>query len=223
MKNAVSVAVGTILSASALLSAPAMADVSGNIGVTSDYLWRGVTQTDGAPAVSGGIDWGHDSGFYLGTWVSNIEFGDAATYEWDLYGGFGGEIGDFGYDVGYIYYAYPNGDDLDFGEVYGSIGWNWLGLNVSYGTNESADEKFYENALYVEGTLGFDLTDSVSLGFAIGHYSFDIDEDEDYLNYNLSLTKSTEAMGDFTFMVSDTDLDDDDPIFLVSWAYEFDI
>ncbi|WP_246814525.1 TorF family putative porin [Ferrimonas balearica] len=208
-----------LMASSATVSA---VEFSGNVGATSDYLWRGLSQTDGKPAVSGGLDMYTDAGFYAGTWASNIDFGDDATYEIDFYAGYYGEIGDFFYDVGYNYYAYPNGEDLDFGEVYGSVGWNWLGLNVFYATNESASEDYYKDSFYVEGTAAFDLSDSLSLGFAIGHQSFDIDDEDDYITYNVSLTKSTD-LGDVAFMVSDTDLDDDDPIVLVSWTYEFDL
>ncbi len=73
-----------------------------NVGVTSNYIWRGISQTDDAAAVSGGLDWSGASGLYAGTWVSNVDFGACCetSYELDLYGGFANEVGDFGYDVG---------------------------------------------------------------------------------------------------------------------------
>ena len=74
------------LSTGLLLSGSALAEVTGNIGATSNYLWRGTTQTNDAAAVQGGIDYAHDSGFYAGTWVSNVDFGDETSYELDLYG-----------------------------------------------------------------------------------------------------------------------------------------
>ncbi len=89
------------------LSAPVLAEVSMNIGATSNYIWRGVSQTDDAAAISGGLDWSGATGLYAGTWVSNVDFGpDTSPYELDLYGGYAGEVGDFGYDVGLIYYTY---------------------------------------------------------------------------------------------------------------------
>src|SRR5690606_7575411 len=78
------------------------ADVSTNIAVVSNYLFRGVSQTDGSPAVQGGIDFEHASGFYAGTWASNVDFGDEISYELDLYAGFAGSMNDLGYDVGYV-------------------------------------------------------------------------------------------------------------------------
>ena len=65
------------LLASALMAGAsvAQAELSANIGVASNYYFRGITQTDDSAAVSGGIDYAHDSGFYLGTWMSNVDFG----------------------------------------------------------------------------------------------------------------------------------------------------
>ncbi|MGD8932676.1 MAG: TorF family putative porin, partial [Chromatiales bacterium] len=95
------------------LSSTAFAEVSMNLGVTSNYVWRGVTQTDDKPAISGGVDWSGDSGLYAGAWASNVDFGSCCetTYELDLYGGYKGEISDFGYDAGLIYYTYDPDDD----------------------------------------------------------------------------------------------------------------
>lgn len=227
MKTAKTLAAVLIASAMAL---PAQAELSGNVGATSNYLWRGVTQTDDGAAVSGGLDYAHDSGFYAGTWVSNIDFGGEdydfdASYEWDLYGGFAFELGDFGFDLGYIYYAYPDAEvegDIDFGEVYGSVGWEWLSLYVSYGTNSDDEAELFEDALYIEGSVSFEIANDLSLGFTVANYDFDLSGAEDYVHYNASLTKTTE-LGDIGFMVSDTDIDDDDPIILVSWGYEFSI
>ena len=88
-----------------------------NVGVVSDYRFRGLTQTNYKPALQGGIDFSHKSGFYLGTWASNVswvkEFNGAnnGTTELDLYGGFKGEItSGLGFDVGLISYLYPGND-----------------------------------------------------------------------------------------------------------------
>lgn len=81
--------------------------LTGNIGIFSQYVFRGVSQTDEKPAVQGGFDWTHKNGFYLGTWGSNISWlsdgqpNVSAPLEWDLYGGYRGSLpSDFGYDIG---------------------------------------------------------------------------------------------------------------------------
>ena len=113
------------LALTGMTSTTAFAEVTANAAATSNYLWRGQEQTGGDAAVSGGIDYANESGFYAGTWASNASWADEMTYELDLYAGFGGAINEsVSYDVGYIYYAYPDaasGADADFSEVYGSI------------------------------------------------------------------------------------------------------
>ncbi|MGB5602490.1 MAG: TorF family putative porin [Gammaproteobacteria bacterium] len=91
--------------AAALASGVAVAEVTGNAAITNNYIWRGVTQTKDQAAGQGGVDWGHSSGFYAGTWLSNVDFsGLGDGYEMDLYAGFGGEVGGFGYDLGVLTY-----------------------------------------------------------------------------------------------------------------------
>lgn len=123
--------------------------LSFNVGVVSDYLFRGVSQTHGRPAVQGGIDYAHPSGFYIGAWGSYItwvkDFLGSGSTEIDVYGGykntFGG--GDWNYDVGYITYNYPNHGSPITGvlanpntqELYVSMGWKWLSAKYSYATS----------------------------------------------------------------------------------------
>lgn len=69
--------------------AHAEGEFHGNVTVTTDYLFRGVTQTGGDPAIQGELGWAHESGFYLGTWASTIDFGDdGGDLEWDFYAGY---------------------------------------------------------------------------------------------------------------------------------------
>lgn len=83
--------------------------ITGNAALSSDYRFRGISQTDKRPAFSGGFDVAHSSGFYIGNWNSNIDadFFQGANIEMDFYGGYKGSIADIGYDVGAIYYYYP--------------------------------------------------------------------------------------------------------------------
>jgi uncharacterized protein (TIGR02001 family) len=120
--------------------------ITGNLGLFSQYIFRGLTQTNEEPALQGGMDYSHASGFYVGTWGSNVswlrDFGSysaGGSLELDIYGGFKGSIGktDFGYDVGLLYYWYP-GDkapgavSADTLELYGAISWKWLSAKLSY-------------------------------------------------------------------------------------------
>jgi len=122
---------------------------TGNVGIFSNYIFRGVTQTSEKAAVQGGFDYAHASGFYAGTWGSNISWlADSAAYtasslELDLYGGYKGTFGksDFGYDVGAIYYYYagdknPGFISADTGEIYGAASWKWLTAKLSYAVTD---------------------------------------------------------------------------------------
>lgn len=203
------------------MSAVAQAEVSANIGVTSNYVWRGWTQTGDEAAVQGGIDYANDSGFYLGTWASNVDFGnlvDDAGAEVDFYGGFGGEVGEVGYDVGYIYYAYPQHNDSDFGEIYGSVSFQMVTLGLAYTTNSDFDS---DGDIYYYGSVGFDLPQGFTIGATLGGYEFDDSTADSYMHYQLDIGKSAGDFGDFTLSVSDNDEAGSDPKVFVSWGKSF--
>jgi len=154
------------------------ADVSGNIAASSDYVWRGLTQTKHSSAVSGGIDYSHNSGLYLGGWASNI----AGDTEIDLYGGFGGDVQGFGYDIGYIAYVYPASALPDFTEVY--LGLSYDGFSGKYSYDPDGKNGYLE-AAYGGSLQGLDL------GVHVGSYSFDTPANgEDYIDYNVSIGKT---------------------------------
>lgn len=207
----------------------AQAELSANVGVTSNYLWRGVSQTDDGPAVSGGIDWSHDSGFYLGTWASNIDWGQGAGAEVDFYGGYGFDLGEAGLDVGAIYYYYPASDydDSDFLELYLNASWKFLEAGIAWTVNGDADDDapFSEGDLYYHISVGFDVAESWSIGGTWGYYDFDVPNSSDFSYYHIQgdLTKSAGDWGDFTFTVSKAEEEsgDDDVKFLVSWSKSF--
>ena len=123
-----------------------------NVGLVSDYLFRGISQTRGKPALQGGADYSHSSGLYAGVWGSNIKWvSDAQNVsvpvEVDLYGGYKNAFagGDWNYDVGYIAYTYGGSKDVplspsakaDTQEVYGALGWKWLTAKYSYSTSRN--------------------------------------------------------------------------------------
>lgn len=82
-------------------------------GITSDYVFRGISQTDSNWAAQGSFDYAHPVGLYLGVWGSNVSFG--GNVEVDGYAGYRGEIAGINYDVGGVYYMYPKSrDDAEF-------------------------------------------------------------------------------------------------------------
>jgi uncharacterized protein (TIGR02001 family) len=120
--------------------------ITGNLGIFSQYIFRGLTQTNQEPALQGGFDYAHSGGFYAGTWGSNVSvLQDSGAYsaggslELDIYGGYKGTFGksDFGYDVGLLYYWYPGDvapgfNKADTLELYGALSWKWVSAKLSF-------------------------------------------------------------------------------------------
>lgn len=87
-------------------------ETSVNFGVASDYIFRGISQTDSSAQFFGGVDVGAGK-FYVGTWASNVDFGGEAKSEFDLYAGFKPSLGAVDFDFGVLAYIYPQERDLD--------------------------------------------------------------------------------------------------------------
>ena len=118
--------------------------LTGNFGIYSQYIFRGLTQTDQKPAFQGGFDFTHESGFYLGTWGSNISWlsdsgacNHGCSLEWDFYGGWKHTWNeDWGLDLGVLQYYYPGSynpgfKNPDTTELYIAGSWKWLSLKYS--------------------------------------------------------------------------------------------
>ena len=174
----------------------AQAEFSANVALTSDYVWRGVSQTNEDPAIQGGFDFSAKSGFYLGTWGSNVEFNDNAQMELDIYGGWSGEVGGIGVDVGIIRYTYIDESSLNFTEFY---------LGASYGPFSAKISNDFDNDnLYYEAGLEFGLPEDATLALHIGRYDFDAGGD--YTDYSIGVSKEFGGFGvDLSYY--DTDLD----------------
>lgn len=96
----------SVLAIGAATGAHAQTTVSVGAALTSDYVSSGETQTDGGPALQPYVELGFASGFYLGVWASNVDFGDDNRAEIDLYAGFRNEVGRLSYDLAYYRYYY---------------------------------------------------------------------------------------------------------------------
>jgi uncharacterized protein (TIGR02001 family) len=215
------------------LSSMATAEITTNIGVTSNYVWRGMTQSANSTSFSGGLDWSSDMGIYAGTWIADAW----DSYEMDLYGGYKGELGDFGYDGGLIYYSYTTDADSNFGEVYLNGSWKFLSAGLAYViTAEDAVEAVKSDRYYYVGG-NYDLPQDFAIGLTVGYVDPAGDGKDDmdsFTHYQIDLSKSAGEFGDVTLSLSDTNMDDlkledgtkvvgeDSNIrFFVSWAKEF--
>lgn len=167
-------------------AAPA-SPITANVGLVSDYVWRGISQTSHKPAIQGGFDYAHSSGFYAGVWGSNVNWivdtgattaGGSASLELDTYFGFKNSFAtDFSYDVGFIRYNYPgsytpaanpviagNLAKADTNEIYGAIGYKWLTAKYSYGLGQFLTLPGAQGTNYIDLTASYPIADS---GFTV--------------------------------------------------------
>jgi uncharacterized protein (TIGR02001 family) len=158
--------------------------VTSNIGLVSNYLYRGISQTGAKPALQGGFDYAHASGLYAGLWGSNISWIGNATatgssLELDTYAGFkGGFAEDFSYDVGYLRYNYPGvyapaTIKADTDEIYGALGWKWVTLKYSHSLGDTFGVDEASGTSYVELNASYAIADAgVTLGAHYGKQTY---------------------------------------------------
>lgn len=201
-----------VLAASALMSASVFAadapvTVSGSAAFTSDYLFRGVSQTSNNAAVQGAMTFTHGSGLYFSLWGSSIASG-AGGLELDTLLGYGGKAGDVSYDLGVMRYNYPGLNDnnaafeADYNEIYASVSMSGakVGLNYSPDYFFESDKFMYLYASYgteiagfgVSGTLGMNKFDSAAMmSQALGTTG----TDDSYMDYKLAVSKTLGGVG----------------------------
>jgi uncharacterized protein (TIGR02001 family) len=184
--KATPLALAGLLAASAL---PALAQssapepdfsVTGNVGVFSDYRFRGISQTNKKPAIQGGIDFAHKSGFYLGNWNSNVDSAgySGANIEMDFYGGWKTTWEGFGFDVGALYYYYPGSGDqssypgsfkVDNTELYVGGSWGPLSLKYSYAVSDFFGVPGTEGAYYLVLSGAHDFGNGFGINASVGY------------------------------------------------------
>jgi uncharacterized protein (TIGR02001 family) len=181
-------------------------ELSGDITFTSDYAFRGISQTDEAPAIQGGLSLTDESGFYLSVWGSSVDFGGEGTLEFDVMLGWSGAINEeWSVDVGVMRYGYPNTEfaGSNFYELYGSLSYQAFTFGLAY------SDDYYANAgtyFYLYGGYSYALTDNLALDLHVGQNEYD-DSSASYLDWSIGL--STEVLGaGLSLAYVDTDIDD---------------
>jgi uncharacterized protein (TIGR02001 family) len=171
-------AASTLVAASSAMaweSEDGMHTTSASVALSSDYMWRGASQTDNEMAISGSFDYGHASGLYAGVWASNVDLminGDQAHVEADVYGGYANEIGDsgIGYDVGMMRYIYAGTDGGDWNEYYVGLSYSMFSLKVSHTEDFGGSDE--EATHYLLG-FNYGLPYDVALHANYAFYDFD--------------------------------------------------
>lgn len=188
--------------------AAAPSPFTGNISLVSDYVFRGISQTSGKPALQGGFDYAHPSGLYLGTWASNISWitdtagATGSSLEVDFYGGYKGSItSDLAFDLGLVAYTYPNRElspgflKQETREIYGALSYKWLTLKYSrslgalFGWNETGTMEKTKGSGYLEANATFDLGSGWGLTGHAGHQKVSGRSSASYSDYKIGITK----------------------------------
>lgn len=182
-----------VLICSLLFSTSALAEIVGNLAVTSDYRLYGVSQTLKDPALQLVADYDFGTGLVVGTFLSNVDFvedsepGDLdASYEFTYYASFGFEpVKGHEIAVTVIRYTYPGTNvDLDYNELIVDYSTDLGTLTVGYSNNAFAVD---ETGVRYEYANGFDINDKFNVDFMLGHYDLDDVFGDSYTYYNLGL------------------------------------
>lgn len=163
---------------------------TGNVGLFSQYVFRGISQTNEDPALQGGFDYSHASGFYLGTWASNISWlkdapagvdpaYSSSSMEVDVYGGYRGAFGEtgIGYDVGLLQYIYPGDRNpgitkADTLEAYAAVSWSFLSAKYSYSLGDTFGVNNSSGTWYLDLAANYPITETLTLNLHYGIQDF---------------------------------------------------
>lgn len=237
----------TLASTAAVVPTIASAEWSGNIGIHSKYLLRGIFNENDDTAVQGGFDYASESGFYAGWWASNLGYtydangapGDGEGFENDFYAGYAGSFEEISYDIGLIQYVYMDVDDSNLTELTAGLGFGPFSFGLQYLLNDG----WWGNSGDIYWKLGYSTDLPADFAFAadLGYYTYDDDDsaeiggpgtttnDSGFRHLNLTLSHPVGATGadmyvQYTFAGEDrTGNDDYEDSVVVGITYGFDI
>lgn len=178
----------------------AQAAVSSNVALTSDYVFRGVSQTHREPAIQGGFDVSTEGGAYFGTWGSSISWlsdlgGISSDVEIDGYAGYRGNFSDsVAYDIGAIYYWYPGSfpdgfNSADTAELYFGITAGVFGLKYSYAVTDLFGYADSDGSGYLDASINWRFADSWTLNLHGGKQWIENNEDFEYVDWKVGISK----------------------------------
>ena len=171
---------------------------TGNLTLASDYRFRGISQTFNKPAIQGGFDYAHSSGFYVGNWNSNVsgnQYPNGASLEMDLYGGYKFEIApDLAADVGLLKYYYPGatiaGIKPDALEFYVGATYKWFSAKYSHAiSNDYFGFVNADGSYYLDLNANFEIAEKTTLGLHVGRQKFKNYGTFDYTDYKIGVSR----------------------------------
>lgn len=178
--------------------------ISANVGVFSQYVFRGISYTQEKPAVQGGFDLAHESGLYLGVWGTNVSdlALSNATGEIDVYGGYAKTMGDFLFDVGFLQFIFPggkydpSGESLNTLELNAAVTWKFIQLKYSYavtdyfGFSTKAFGADSDGSDYLEANANYEFLPGWIANLHVGHQKVKNYDDYDFTDWKVGITKN---------------------------------
>lgn len=204
------------------------ADLTGNTTFTSNYIYRGLDQSNRSPAVQGGFDWSHGSGLYTAVWASSVARGNEGSIEVDASIGYATEWQKYGVglDFGFIHYRFPHISAED-NEIYGVVSYKGFSASLWYELNENTEKMLVAGQLeevatesnantFIYGRLAYEISVGPEIGIsvAVGQQTLDADFDrtgaelDDIVDWSFGVSKAFLGV-DFGLMYTDTNLDTD--------------
>lgn len=197
---------------------PAQWSVSGNLALTSDYLFRGLSQSSQDPALQGGVEAGHTTGWYLGAWGSNVswlsDLPDVSnSLEIDAYAGWRGNVSEtLKLDAGIYTYYYPGDYPHGFTkphttELYVGLGWGPAMLKYSHALTDTFGFADSEGSDYLDLTVNWEFVPTWTLNAHAGHQRISEFDDGDYTDWKLGVTRAFDHGWSLAAAYYDTDAD----------------
>ncbi|MCF6253310.1 MAG: TorF family putative porin [Thiomicrorhabdus sp.] len=216
-----------LASSSTMLLVPTIsqAGVSANVGMVSNYVFRGVDQSDGKASASAGLDYENDSGIYVGTWVGGVDNGAASGagkgLEYDFYAGWSGEVKGVSLGLGGTYFGYTEASfDQPYKEVNLSVGFAGVTLGYDKGVHELATEADYSHTYISYERNNFSATYAV--------YDANIDANNDAVNYldlgySIELAKGLDGSVNYIYSAPEDSANDPKTYLILGISKSFDV
>lgn len=209
------VAIASLVSAGALTTHAAQAEVSFNAALVTDYVWRGTTQSDNSPAIQGGADIDLGSGLAVGIWGSTIDFGTDDNVEVDVYGSYSFSASGLDMSAAFYSYNYDGETDTSYEAAFG-VEKDAVAATVYVAVNADDGAGY----TYLEGAYGMELPSELALDLTLG-YALP-EEGDNIMDLSATVGKSLEML-DVAATVTYTDLEfaEDDVLFFLTASKEF--
>jgi len=219
MRKILQIALGALgLAAAAAWTSPALAaeGLTANAAITTNYVFRGISQSGANPAVQAGLDYDLGvaglSGFAVGTWVSSIDFDNESPIEWDIYGSYTAALTDkLSWSVNVLAYVYPNtptGVDYNWQEYWASLAYNFDIFTLTGKVYYSPDYvNLSTSQIYYNGAISIPIASWLAINGAVGFTDIETDVPpliQSYTDWTVSLAATFEA---YTFTLGYTSSD----------------